>query len=301
MWRPANWVRERTLRGRVPSRLARCCVGLLVNAWLDVAKTKSSVGFYRSRSVLATEIISHALQAWAEGANSDESLVLVDFANAYNSLDRQKMLESIAADAPDFLPYANFCYGAATPLRGRDFLLWSEEGTQQGDCCGPIFFSVTLQQLVRACCPTSDEAWSRWFLDDGTLRGKTRAVETMFGDLVHKSPEYELKVNVEKCKQWGPVPSRTAVAPCVPWDSGVKVLGIPVGSPGFVTEYSRKVLSKLQACLERLKLLGCAFSAFHILRSCLSACKVIHLLRTLPFIPSEVGNRGPGETAFGLG
>jgi len=72
-----------------------------------------------------------------------------------------------------------------------------------------------------------------------------------------------------------------------PLGSGVKVLGVPVGSPGFVTEYSRKVLSKLQACLERLRLLGCAFSAFHILRSCLSACKVTHLLRTLPFVLAQ--------------
>ena len=43
------------------------------------------------------------------------------------------------------------------------------------------------------------------------------------------------------------------------------------------------MLAKLQVCLERLKLLGCAFSSFHILRSCLSSCNVIFLLRTLPY------------------
>ena len=69
----------------------------------------------------------------------------------------------------------------------------------------------------------------------------------------------------------------------MPWDSGVKVLGVPVGPPGFIQEHSQKVLCKLQGCLERLKMLGCAYSAFHILRSCLSACKVVFLLRTLPF------------------
>ena len=67
------------------------------------------------------------------------------------------------------------------------------------------------------------------------------------------------------------------------WESGVKVLGVLVGSPVFVLDCSRKLLSKLQASLERLKLLGCVFSTFHILRSCPSACKIIHLLRTLPF------------------
>ena len=230
----------------------------------------------------AAEIISHAVQAWAESARFDESLILVDFANAYNSLDRQKMLEAISAEAPAFTAYANFCYGAPTPLRGRNFLLWSEEGTQQGDCCGPIFFSVTLQQLIRECCPPSAEAWSRWFLDDGTLCGQTRAIEAMFEKLVQESPEFGLKVNLDKCKQWGPTPSQTAKIPCVPWSDGVKVLGVPVGFPSFVEDHSQKVLSKLQVCLDRLKLLGCSFSAFHILRSCLSACKVMFLLRTLP-------------------
>ena len=55
----------------------------------------------------ACEIISHSVRAWAESAAVDESLILVDFANAYNSLDRQKMLQAIAEDAPAFLPYAN--------------------------------------------------------------------------------------------------------------------------------------------------------------------------------------------------
>ena len=44
----------------------------------------------------AAEIISHAVQAWSESARSDESLILVDFENAFNTLDRKKMLEAIA-------------------------------------------------------------------------------------------------------------------------------------------------------------------------------------------------------------
>ena len=37
----------------------------------------------------AAEIISHAVQAWANAARSAESLILVDFANAYNSTARR--------------------------------------------------------------------------------------------------------------------------------------------------------------------------------------------------------------------
>ena len=73
----------------------------------------------------------------------------------------------------------------------------------------------------------------------------------------------------------------------IPWDSGVKVLGVPIGSGSFTKgEYTKK-LEKLQQGLQRLKHLGCSFSGFHILRSCLSACKVMFLLRTLPYDLAE--------------
>ncbi len=96
-----------------------------------------------------------------------------------------------------------------------------------------------------------------------------------------------MHVNIAKCKQWGPTPSTSAVAPLGPCDGGVKVLGVPIGSVGFAQSECTTVLTKLQFCLERLKLLGCSFSAFHILRSCLSACKVTFLLRTLPLDLAE--------------
>ena len=53
----------------------------------------------------ATEFLSHAVQAWAQHAQADESVILVDFVNAYNTLDRQKMLEAVAKVAPRFLPF----------------------------------------------------------------------------------------------------------------------------------------------------------------------------------------------------
>ena len=66
-------------------------------------------------------------------------------------------------------------------------------------------------------------------------------------------------MNVQKCKQWGPVPSQTALQ-----------------------DYSRKVLSKLQGCLERLKLLGCTFSG--------SPSPFFSELETLTEAPEPVGD-----------
>ena len=80
-----------------------------------------------------------------------EALPPVDFENAYNSLDRQAMLDAVCTDAPEFARYAAFCYDAPAPLIGEGFCIRSEEGTQQGDVCGPLFFSLTLNQVLQKC------------------------------------------------------------------------------------------------------------------------------------------------------
>ena len=49
----------------------------------------------------------------------------------------------------------------------------------------------------------------------------------------------------------------------------------------------------MDVCFQKLSLLPCVFSAFHILRSCLTACKVMFLLRTLTY---EVAERVSEET-----
>jgi hypothetical protein len=56
-----------------------------------------------------------------------------------------------------------------------------------------------------------------------------------------------------------------------------------VGSAQFVKAETKRVLDNLDACLERLALLADSYAGFQLLRSCLSACKVNHLLRALPF------------------
>ncbi len=189
--------------GETLRRLAGKC---LVNRCQDEVVEKLLPHKMGAGIANACEIISHAVRAWAETAAEDESLILVDFSNAHNSLDRQKMLEAVAEDAPAFLPYANYCYGSETPLRGKGFAISSAEGTQQGDWCGPIFFSITPNRLLRACYPQTPQAWIQRYLDDGSLCGKTSVVESMFTALVRRAPEIGLIVYISKCKQWGPTP-----------------------------------------------------------------------------------------------
>ena len=68
-----------------------------------------------------------------------------------------------------------------------------------------------------------------------------------------------------------------------PWNECVIILGTPVGSDIFVKAQVNFISRNLDVCLERLSQLADSCAGFHLLRSCLSVCKVSLLLRALPF------------------
>jgi hypothetical protein len=78
------------------------------------------------------------------------------------------------------------------------------------------------------------------------------------------------------------VPAVLEAITWVPWDQGIEILGCPVGSAGFVQRHLDKVLAKLESAMARGMSLGDPHSSSLLLRSCLGAGKVNHLLRCLP-------------------
>ena len=79
------------------------------------------------------------------------------------------------------------------------------------------------------------------------------------------------------------VPPSLRGIPWVPWTSGVKILGTPVGRASYVRRELSAVHDKLQVALSKLECIGDPQAASHILRSCLGASKVVHLLRTASY------------------
>ena len=48
----------------------------------------------------------------------------------------------------DLLPWFEFTHGQPSSLFCRSELLWSTQGTQQGDPLGPAFFAVVIQKAI---------------------------------------------------------------------------------------------------------------------------------------------------------
>ena len=95
-----------------------------------------------------------------------------------------------------------------------------------------------------------------------------------------------LSLNLHKCELWGPGAEAWQGPPVkiIPWTPkhGVTILGVPINFPGS-TAYSESfwhgLMNTLQAATARVTSQLDPQCAHHLLRKCLDACKVTHLLR----------------------
>ena len=107
-----------------------------------------------------------------------------------------------------------------------------------------------------------------------------------------------LSVNLSKCELWGPsAPLVKQLCPniaLIPWQpaSDLTVLGCPVNFPGTSTYQDSawsQCLAKMKKATDALGQMSDAPLGHHLLRQCLDACKVNHLLRSTDSYASNDG------------
>jgi hypothetical protein len=124
-----------------------------------------------------------------------------------------------------------------------------------------------------------------WYLDDGCIVGDMADVYAVFQLLQAEGPSRGLHLNVKKNEIWWP--SRTIVDPFpaevdLVSNEGVKLLGVPVGTKAFTTDFIGKKLKVLRDVCDLLKEVDNAQVELGLFRGCLSFNKINHLLRTCP-------------------
>ena len=172
--------------------------------------------------------------------------------------------------------------------------LTSEQGVQQGDPLGPLFFAVTWQDVVAALPP--DLQMNVWYLDDGHLVGDLNTLAYAIGAINEKASHIGVKLNIHKCRLWGPGHLNPELVgdhydmlraiPRIPWTggSGLRVLGYPVEHPSTTTFRAselKAIVHRLEEACHVMSNVGDPHIEHILLRFCLDACRVMHFLRAI--------------------
>lgn len=131
----------------------------------------------------------------------------------------------------------------------------SEQGLQQGDPLGPMFFCTSTQKLIAKL----KTEYGQWYLDDGSLGGEVDDLMLAFLSLKSEAAKIGLHVNVKKCElittDQSVIHKFLSIAPdivVVDPDAAV-LLGAPVGGQQSVDQLLEKKLTELQRLSHRLK------------------------------------------------
>lgn len=125
-----------------------------------------------------------------------------------------------------------------------------------------------------------------WYLDDGTIIGPRSAVAAFVEQISRFGPDYGLFLNLSKCEVFWPCGDFSF--PEFPEEflrptEGISLLGSPLwGEESFYQEVVDSTIAKTLSLQSSILELEDAQVEMHLLRSCLSVCKVNHLLRTTP-------------------
>ena len=227
-------------------------------------------------------------------AQDDWCILQVDMKNAFNTLDRQKMLEACLHSIPQYTAWVYTCYGQHSPLfLGSQHTIASAQGVQQGDPLGPLLFSITLQSIITKLPPSLP--CNIWYLDDGHIIMPASDVQPICSALNESLPTIGLHLNLKKCRLWGPsIPSLSQSLPpdsiihnmsLIPFNpsTGIMVLGTPVEHPStssYRQASVQSVVENLKKATHLLSRLGNPQTAHLLLRYCLDACRLQHLLRS---------------------
>ena len=226
------------------------------------------------------EAAVHATRRYTDRLQKDHVVVKLDFANAFNSVRRDALLEAVAREIPELYRFAYATYSGNASLTFGKFFVTSEEGIQQGDPLGPLEFCIVIQPLLQSL----KSSLRIGFLDDLTLGGHVDTVAADIAKLAEECRRLGLELNPTKCEIVGL--SQSDADNVNEFNSfrivqleDLTLLGSPVQSGRAVDAALEVKCADLNRAVSRLSLLY-AHDALVILRNSLSVPKLLYTLRT---------------------
>lgn len=271
--------------GHVLRRLAGKIVNQRVMTAMGALVRPAQLG-YGTRG--GCEAAVHGTRSFMLAEEETTVLLKMDFRNAFNTVHREVMLRSVRIHLPDYYRFVWQMYRYPSQLSFGDFVLQSQAGVQQGDPLAPLLFCLVTRDLtVSMVSPLNT-----WYLDDATVGGSVKDVEADLRLVMDRGREIGLELNLAKCEAFvygGDEKSRLTaiarmsnVAPTIglPTRASLRLLGSPLLPEGVANALEEKT-ETLRLLTSRLAELH-AHQALYLLKNCLSAPKVMYILRSSP-------------------
>ena len=161
------------------------------------------------------EAIIHSVSHLTSSAPPQQRWVLLlDFRNAFNSINRESMFGEFRRRIPSLSPWMESCYSSQPPLYFGSNTIYSRCGVQQGDPLGPLGFSLTLHPMVeRIRAEVPGLTLNAWYLDDGTLMGSPEDLAAALNIIEEDGPSVGLHLNRAKSLLFIPVEADASLSP----------------------------------------------------------------------------------------
>ena len=234
------------------------------------------------------EAAVHTARRFVGSMEADTVMAKLDFANAFNTLRRDSMLEMIRLNIPSIYNFCKLSYGSDSWLNFRGTKLLSQEGCQQGDPLGPLLFSLTIQPIVMSL--RSDLVLG--YLDDLTLGGEKQIVADDIIQIESLGRDVGLTFNRSKCELIqanSPLPgcdrdldyqgAFKSFKTLKPIDA--ELLGAPLSCGSHMDAVLGKKVSELSRATDRLARIQ-AHDSLVILQHATGAPNLMYMLRASP-------------------
>lgn len=237
------------------------------------------------------EAAIHGMRTVFEDEETD-AILLIDAANAFNSINREAMLKNISRICPIAFVYAYNCYS----VHARLFVLGgtelkSKEGTTQGDPTSMALYALGSLPLIWFLAEHEKEVNQVAYADDLSGGGKVTKLRKWFDGIVDKGPLFGY--HAEPTKSWLIVKeSKLDEAQAAFEGTGVNItihgkkhLGAVIGNPDYKSDFVSKLVEKWVLQIETLSDIAkfephAAYTAF---TSCIRH-RYTFYLRTIPDI-----------------
>ena len=125
-----------------------------------------------------------------------EAILLVDASNTFNSLNRQVALRNVRHLCPSLANILINTYREHSELFVDGKVLWSEEGTTQGDPLAmPLYALATIPLNRLSSVPDVKQIW---YADDASASGRLSSIRNWWDNLPTSGPSFGYHANAHK-------------------------------------------------------------------------------------------------------